>query len=497
MNTTPSSRISWLLNVAFALSIALFGGNALFASAQESAIPVGAPVDIHSGACSDFVDEPAYDGGEIKETTTDDIWSEDTLQAGIFEDQQLQASGIDFNGDGALQPNEVITPNGVSVPAGRAQADLESGVDTDQPYVVAIHASADAYSTVIACGSIDGAQETDGQRIIRIQPVTDQSSAFGFAVLGGDNDQLTTYLFQPNTAPLASPAPAEAQADLTALPLDIHEGTCNDFTAEPIYDLGELKQTNEYAPDEQDPGDMSGEIPQEAKDLGPVYKVRSEDIDFGDQNLLEGGPFVVAAHQSPEDYATIVSCGQILPVMDGDNIVVFMHPVGGDEVGYVELNTGDSTAQGYLWQVQNYTPKAEATPTPGPSPVPVQTPTPVPTPTQEATAVIVETQVVSAATATAIAQGQQATAMAAEPVPVDIGGDSAAAVTASPNQTLALTNGSKNERTFTVADLQLEATVGGGQKAELLIPENTEPGTYTYQVLEGGTVVFEGEFTVQ
>jgi hypothetical protein len=481
-----------------ALAITFLGfGTAL--AAQQSAIPVGAPVDIHSGTCSDFIAEPAYDGGEIEETTTDDIWSEESLQAGIFEDQQLQASGIDFNSDGALQPNEVITPNGVSAPAGRAQADLEGGVDTDQPHVVAVHASADAYSTVIACGSIDGAQETDGQRIIRIQPVTDQSSAFGFAVLGGDNDQLTTYLFQPNTAPLGSPAASPAaDVDLTALPLDIHQGTCNDFTSEPIYDLGDFQQTNEYAPDEQDPGDMSGDIPEEAQDLGPVYKIRSEEIDFGDANLLEEGPFVVAAHQSPEDYATIVSCGQILPVMDEDSIVVFMHPVGGDEVGYVELNTDDGTAQGYLWQVQNYVPQPEATPTPGPSPVPVQTPTPVPTPTQEATAVIVETQVVSAATATAIAEGQQATAMAAEPVAVDIGGDSGSPVTASPNQTLALTNGAPNERNFAVPDLQLEATVGGGGgQAELLVPENTEPGTYTYQVMEGDTVVFEGELTIQ
>src|SRR5690606_8011664 len=94
------------------------------------------------------------------------------------------------------------------------------------------------------------------------------------------------------------------------------------------YDIGDFQQTNVYAEGEQDAGDMEGEIPAEAQNLGPVYKLDAQDTDFGDESLLDQGPHVVAVHQSAEDFGNVIACGQILDVRDGDNVVVFLHPVG-------------------------------------------------------------------------------------------------------------------------------------------------------------------------
>lgn len=399
-----SVRKPGILTIAFALTFALLGSGTMVA-AQDSSIPVDAPVDIHSGTCEDLVAEPAFDGGQITETTTDDIWNDDQLQAGIFEDQALGASGVDFNGDGQLQEDEVITPDGVNAPAGKAENDLGDSVNTSEPFAVAVHQSPDAYDTIIACGSLQGAQESDGNSIVQLQPVGD-SGIFGFSVLTDDTSSMTTYVFQPNTEPIQGSTPVSGQTEISGHPVDLHSGTCQDYTAEPAVDLGDFQETNVYAPEEQSPGDMEGEVPAEAQDLGPVYKIDTEDVDYGDvTDLMENGPFVVAVHQSAEEYGTIIACGQVLPVMDDDNTIVFLHPVGGGEQsGYVALNT-DGLAQGFLWQMQDYQMQEQATPTPvsAGTPAPVTTPEPT-TPTPVGTAVITETEVVPAPTATAEAE---------------------------------------------------------------------------------------------
>src|SRR5690606_34211316 len=194
--STPPTRRPFFVAVAMALIVALSASTATIGTvaAQDSMIPVDAPVDIHSGTCADIVAEPAYDGGQIESTTTDDMWDDETFQTGIFEDDQLQASGIDFNNDGMLDEDEVITPHGVSVEMGHAQGDLEGEVNLDEPYVVVVHASPDAYDTYIACGTIDGAQQVDNGTLIYLQPVGDAAN-FGYAVLEGST--LNTYLFQP------------------------------------------------------------------------------------------------------------------------------------------------------------------------------------------------------------------------------------------------------------------------------------------------------------
>ena len=314
-----------------------------------------------------------------------------------------------------------------------------------------------------------------------------------------DGSTLNTYLFQPNTQPIEAATAVTEEMEFRGHPVEIHSGVCNDFTSEPVYDVGDFVQTNVYADGEQDAGDVEGEIPQEAQDLGPVYKLESEEVDFGDQNILEQDPHVVAVHESPDQFGTLVACGQMLPVMDDDNIVVFLHPVAGsNQAGFIEMGQDGGEARGFLWEIEDYQ-QAEAvsSPVPQATPAPVVTQEPEATPTEEATAVIVETEIVPAEEATAIAEGTPAGEVQTDAVSVDIGGDSATAISASANQVVTVTNSSENERTLSVPDLGIDVTIGAGEQSELLVPEDVEPGTYTYQVSEGDTVVSEGELTVQ
>src|SRR5699024_10570049 len=101
-------------------------------------------------------------------------------------------------------------------------------------------------------------------------------------------------------------------------PISVHSGTCQDFSGDPTLELGNFEQTNAYAEGEQEPGDMDGDVPDEAEALGPVYKIDDDDVDYEDTELTGEEARVVAVHQSADDYDTIVACGQLLEVRDGD-----------------------------------------------------------------------------------------------------------------------------------------------------------------------------------
>lgn len=498
--TYTTKRRPFLVTVVAALILALTASAATFTmtAAQESQIPAGAPVDIHSGTCSDFLGEPAYDGGDITETTVDDMWGDETFMTGIFTDDELQASGVDFNNDGQLQEDEVIVPNDVNAPMGHAEADLGSEVNTDEPYVVVLHASPEQYDTYIACGTLEGAESTDNGTLIYLQGIND-SNFFGYSVLDGTT--LNTYLFQPNTQPLQGAA--GEQVSVPGHPVGIHSGVCQDFVAEPIYDIGDFMETNVYAEGEQEAGDMEGDVPSAAQDLGPVYKLAGEGADIEEDTILDPeNPRVVVVHESAENFSNLVACGQILPVMDGDDVAVFLHPVAGSNLtGYIEMPEDVTSAQGFLWTMEDFSmqQQAEATPPQAGTPAPIETQPPA-TPTQEATAVITETEVVPAPTATALAGGTPEQAAEETPVEVtgvEIGGEEAVAITAAPGQVVTVVNSSENERTVSIPDLQIEQVVAPGEQFDIQLPADVEPGDYSYQVLEGEENVLEGTITIE
>lgn len=503
MSAATSLRRPGFFAVALAMVLSLVASGITIATAQESSIPEGAPVDIHSGTCSDIVAEPAYDGGDISSSTTEEMWGDETFMTGIFEDDQLQASGVDFNNDGQLQAEEVITPNGMSAPMGHAQGDLGSDVNTEEPYVVVVHASPEAYDTYVACGTIQGSESTDNGNLIYLQPV-DDSGLFGYAVLDGNT--LNTYLFQPNTEPLQA-TPSGEQISIEGRPVEIHSGVCQDFVAEPMYDIGDFHQTNVYAEGQQEAGDTEAEVPSEAQDLGPVYRLDGEGTQLEGESILDAeNPRVAVVHESAENYSSILACGQVLPVMDEDNVVVFLHPVGGSNyTGYLETSEDLQNAQGFLWWIENFgaQDQPQATPIQAGTPAPIETPQP--TETEEATVVIEQTVVVPAEEATAIVEDEQQPTEEPTPeegqqqeaVAIEIGGDEAVDIFASPGQTLMFSNEFESERTFRISDLDMEVTLGSGEQTEQTLSEDAETGEYTYEVLEGEETVYEGTFTVE
>jgi hypothetical protein len=422
MNTSSRKRPSFIL-AAFTLVFSLLLMAAPGIGAQQSLIPEGAPVDLHTGTCDDFLTEPLADAGEIGTANTEDVWGEEGFMSGMLVDEAAGISGVDLNGDGSLQPEEVVVLNGENAEIGQATGEFDEAIDTSQPLVVAVHASPDTYETIIACGDLSSALDVAGGRqLVKLQPGQD-SQLFGYALMEEDGQSMTTYLFQPDVEAAAMATPVDtAQLVPEGFPVDIHPGTCEDWTTEPTFDIGDFQETNIAAPGEQEVGDTSGEIPQGAEYLEGAYKVKST-ADFSRDDILNADqPYVVGVHQSADEYTTLVACGQIVEVSNGDSLYVILEPVGTSNLtGFVEMNGSD--VNGYLWPVLPFQPATgEATPTPMPelatpeptvapteaaTPEPTAPPTLEPTPTEEATAVITvtevitETEVVPAATATA------------------------------------------------------------------------------------------------
>lgn len=497
------ARRSWLTVAAFALLLSLLSAATPAAMAQSAISELdGAPVDIHTGTCEDITAEPAFDAGAIVPTTLDENRDDERFQSGILVDDEMGVSGVDINNDDAIEDNEIIAVTGEDAEIGYAESPEEvAGVDTEQPHVVAVHASAEAYDTIWACGSLTDAEQDDaGRTIIPLQSVGD-ASIFGFSVME-EGGTLATYVFIPGAAP--------APGALASHPVDVHPGTCADWTLEPTYDLGEMQETNVAAEGAQAPGDMSGEIPAAAENLGPVYKADAEN-EFEPDQLLNEGPFMVGVHESEDNYDTLVACGEVLPIYYEDQVLVILKPVaGGNMTGMVTIDQEDGTSHAFLWDCMpveqathpDATPLPEPTPTPEPtpSPTPAPTPTPEPTPTEAAviteteviveTVVIEETEVVPAPTATALAEQEGS-------MTVELGDESPGALTSQVGQTLMVNNPSDAERIFSVQDLGVEEIIPAGEQVEVQVPDDAEAGTYTYQVLEGEETLYEGELTVE
>ncbi len=187
--------------------------------------------------------------------------------------------------------------------------------------------------------------------------------------------------------PLSSPA------------ADLHNGTCADPQLEPDYELGALERRpfppadfledevfeenpedseNDKLVDEDidndgvlDPGedidgdgaidygidaDVDGALDEDeviaiaAAPESAVWRVESEtDATFDD---LFGSPEVLAIHQSPEDYGTIVACGDLSTVQfadDQEEVLIALSPVNNaDYYGYAvfQRDTGNTPVFG-------------------------------------------------------------------------------------------------------------------------------------------------------
>ncbi len=337
---------------------------------------------------------------------------------------------------------------------------------------------------------------------------------------------------------LSTTTAQDEEGDLADRPVAIHAGTCTDFEYEPVHEVGTIQVTNVAAEGEQEVGDTEAEIPAEAEDLGDVYYLSGSEADINGTELVGSGPHIVAVHQSEENRGTLVSCGQLLDIQQGENYLVPMLPVGESEwtgVAFVPQEGGGNMSA-YLWQcdpleqvvIEEPTVVVEVTEIVEDTEIIEETEvievTEVVEETEvvqvtevievteevaateiievteeiEVTEVVTDEEVVLASTATAMAEESGEPQDTGEMTTVELNGEQPGTITVQAGQSFLVNNTSDNERTLRIADLGIDETIPGGQELEVIIPDGVDAGTYSYEFLdENDETLFEGDLQVE
>lgn len=230
-----------------ALGIAGVMATASMQGAGAQATEVQPVVGVHSGTCADYVPEPAYDFGvmtaipvegvaeegegraESVNEEQDELFGDDQV-AGAFGDDEffgeddegyltddLDGDGIfeigfDENGDAALTEDEVFgedldgdarlgfnelwSPFPIQTVWKADATDLEADgaqLVSEGPHVLLIHASAEDYDRILACGPILDLVEEDFV-VVPLQPYAG-SGYFGTAMIQAEEGEYAAYLF--------------------------------------------------------------------------------------------------------------------------------------------------------------------------------------------------------------------------------------------------------------------------------------------------------------
>jgi hypothetical protein len=163
-------RMVMTVFVTIVLGVAAMGASALAQATPESSPGAGGmPVAIHQGTCENPVAEPAW---KVNDATP--LSSSDTVGG--------------------------ATTSNVSEASDTIKAKLDDL--GKEPYVIAVHASAEDYGTIVACGAIQG-PKVDGKLVVALSAVGD-SGVTGIATfdedksgvlgLGSDQTAITVYL---------------------------------------------------------------------------------------------------------------------------------------------------------------------------------------------------------------------------------------------------------------------------------------------------------------
>ena len=201
-----------------------------------------------------------------------------------------------------------------------------------------------------------------------------------------------TLLLGGSSAVASQATPAAGSSAGGNYPVGIHQGTCEMPTPQPAY---QLDNTTPVGADQTDATVLG-------QPTGVPVLTSSGTVDATLDDVGNGGN-VLAIHASPDDYNTIVACGQIAgPVID-DQLTIALQPVGGSTVtGIATLGKDNSGVLGlgedqikvtvYIIETAANSPAQPtiATPiAPANAPAPTETPVP-PTPAPTATAAPVE-----------------------------------------------------------------------------------------------------------
>lgn len=115
-------------------------------------------------------------------------------------------------------------------------------------------------------------------------------------------------------------------------PVAIHQGICAQPTAEPAYQIGELRgfidQNNQVIPQTQFQGQPTSALL--TSGIGIVPKL---------DDLLGSTPYVILVHKSAQDYTTYLACGAIGGPVVGDQLVVALRPLNGSDLAGVAILT--------------------------------------------------------------------------------------------------------------------------------------------------------------
>lgn len=175
----------------------------------------------------------------------------------------------------------------------------------------------------------------------------------------------------------AQATPAAGDSTGGNYPVAIHQGTCEAPTAQPAY---EIANTEPVGTGEDEPTILG-------TPAGVPVLTASATVDASLDDVGNGGN-IIAVHASPEDYATIIACGQIAgPSVDGQ-LTIALQPVGESTVvGVATLSSDNSGILGlgddqiqvtvYVFDTGANSP---ADPTIATPIAPANAPTPTPTP---------------------------------------------------------------------------------------------------------------------
>ena len=136
---------------------------------------------------------------------------------------------------------------------------------------------------------------------------------------------------------VGSAASQEATADATpggpseGYPVSIHEGTCDNPTAEVAWEIGDAVSVGV---NEDEPDVIGSSVTR------PVAEV-SKDLDFKLDSVAESD-HVIAVHASRDDMGTLVACGEIAGIRVDGKLVVALAPVGDSQVSGIAILDEDT-----------------------------------------------------------------------------------------------------------------------------------------------------------